>query len=189
MGKPKTKKGAEKPPVRRFNQIQHKAARKVRSHGVRTLLGRKNYGDLEVCLRSYYVDAVMNRQEAVEENIRRENGLADDDKLSGAQNIEVSTETVLMALTGACGEIQAAPEVVDISERAGVEVIEDDVLVFDWETPPEAVYAAFKAMMDEDMLITMTKASKAIARLSDKEVVDLGKDSTFGLASDLAWQV
>ncbi len=182
------KKDQDAPKVQRFDQIQHKEASKLKSSGIRTLLGKRDYGDLEVGLRSYLAPAVMNRKEAVEAKIRREKRIVATDLLVGEDAVEVSTETMLMAITGACGELVSAPEVVEAAKAAGIEVIEDNVVVLKWEDDSKATFKVFQAMIDPDMLITLTLASKAIASLSDKEVVELGKDSTYGLASDLDWQ-
>ena len=189
MSKKTKTKNDDAPVVKRFNQIQHKEAGKLKAGGIRTLLGARDYGSMEVGLRSFLSNAVMAAKEAREEKVRMDNKLTDYSiPLTGEHAIEVATAATLMSITGASAEVMAAPEVVAAAESSGVEVVDGNVVIMNWDDDPKATLKVFQAMIDPDMLITLTMASKAIASLSDEDVVALGKDSTYGLASDLDWQ-
>lgn len=177
------KKQESADPVVYFDAIQHDRAHKHLVEGLWTRLG-KRYGDLEVRLRAFYTRAVMARQEALEENVRRESGK----EPTTYENIQVSMGTILMAITGARGHIKGGAKVQDLARAAGLIVDDGGLFRLTGNEPAEDVRPIFEAMLDERMLLTLTNASKAINELDDAEICRLGEGSTYGLTSDLSWQ-
>lgn len=82
----------------------HARAQKLHNRGIWTDLGEK-YGGLQMRLRPTFAHAVTVKREDTEATIRIRLGLADDEPIPAAENININRAAVNMAITAADGTV------------------------------------------------------------------------------------
>lgn len=165
---------------RYFDFIRHERVQGFRRAGVWCYLGER-YGDLEVRLRPFYEEAVVTAREAMEDQIRMELSLADDDPIPNDRGMQVTRESVAMAVTGARGAVRASGAQLDIARKLGWQR-DGEVVTLRGSEDSGAVRDFFRPMIFGSMHLTTTlvRFSRALHKVKDEEIDSLGEAFVFG---------
>lgn len=180
--------------VQYFDFRQHEAAQKLHKAGVWTDLGSR-FGGLEIRLRPFHVHAVVVKRETAERAIRIQKGLREDEDIPAELSIEVNRAAVTMAITGARGRVLGSPAMNQAALAAGIRTerlpdSEDVLISFSGSEESEHVRAVLSSMLVESMpfLTTLIRASQALQKVDDRELVALGEDFVFGRHVKVDWR-